>query len=59
MIDIMDKNGRIIRISAAFYIPTEHGPINASLSAEETVAEMLRKLPAGELIREPLIKRGE
>lgn len=66
MISIMDKNGRVICLTANFYnedgskTPKDY-PYNAAtsgnsfLSAEETVAEMLRKLPDGELIRPPVI----
>lgn len=54
MLDIMDKSGRIIRIRAEYF----GGNLMASshLSAEERVAELLKKLPAGELIRQPVVK---
>lgn len=65
MISIMDKNGRVICLSAHFYNedgsktgadhPYEAKSGNSFLSAEETVAEMLRKLPEGEIIRPPVI----
>lgn len=50
MFSIMDKNGRIIQITAKFYGAEEHA-VRSPLSAEEVVISLFEKLPEGEFIR--------
>lgn len=61
MFDVMDKNGRIIRITAEFYVGKGDGAVkmNSTLTAEETLAALLDKLPEGEILRRSPLRPQE
>jgi hypothetical protein len=54
MIDLMDKNGRIIRLRCEFF-GSEQSYSQGHLTADELVQQLLSFAPANEFIRGPYI----